>query len=178
MKNAAQPDYPVQDAPRYMVAVHDIANPKYELMALKAVDGLRPGETVPLYGYYRSEINGAVTYYTSGTMPFCLREAEAEGGYENEVLLYPFAPATISEINTAEYSGEYVPILTNAAIIPRPEPEGRVIQFTAPTATPTPSFTPLIGKEVQHPASIEYRERQTPGKQLFLFPPTDTKQQA
>lgn len=175
MKLNAKPEKAAEPArPDWVVAVQNIEQVQYELMALKPVDGLRPGETVPLYGYYRSELNGSVTYYTSGTMPFCLREAEAEGGYQNEVLFYPFAPATISEINTGEYSGEYVPVLTNAAIIPRPQPEGRVVQFTPPQATTAPLFTPLAGREIDHPATIEYRERNCPGKQLYLsFEPTE-----
>ena len=134
--------------------------PAFGLLVMQATDGHRPGEVIPLYGGYRSAYDGTETVYASGTVPPDWRLCVEEAGYDNEILFLPL-PAGIEEINLNENPGTYQLVLTDCKIIPMPEPDGKVVQFTPNTAPTLP--TGGACKVIEHPAAAR---QEKPAAQL------------
>lgn len=141
--------------------------PSFGLLVMQTTPEHRAGETLPLYGFYRSPYDNTETVYTSGTVPNDWRIAIEEEATCNEILFRPL-PDLIEEINMQENPGAYEIRVTNCKIIEMPQPEGRQIQFTPATDAP---FKPAGEcRVIEHPAKAR-QQKQT--AQLSLFPFAD-----
>lgn len=154
-----------EDAPINNVIAVQSLTPTFALMALKDIDGLRPGETRPVYGGYVSVQDHTLSVYSNGTVPKDWRDAVEENGFENEILTEPL-PDTIEEINMAIYADAYTLIITNGEVMQKPKPKGKQIAFVP---AKEPYILPMVSacKVIEHDATTVLRMTE---KGQFEFP--------
>lgn len=164
MKQHAKPE----DTPRPdLMVVVDSLTPEFELVLLKDAEGYRAGETRPVYGGIPNGDTWIV--YSKGDMPREYRYAMEEDSLEKEVIT-SYLPSTIEEINLKDYPKTYRLKIKDCMLIQKPQPEGRLVQFT-PAQDTRPKARQGEGREVEHPATTAFKR----GQQLSLDFPDNLK---